>query len=216
MKTFLVIALILVLEICSNKKGIDVSKWQGSINWEKVAKVKSFAIIKAGSGNGHIDEQFEKNYKNAKSAGVPIGAYWYSYADSGSDGKTEAKHAINALKGKKFEYPIYIDIEEKSIFKKGIASSVAKNFCEEMQSKKYYCGIYSSKSYFDSYFDSESKKKYSIWVAQWSSKCTYKGSYGIWQYSSNGSVDGISGRVDLDEAYEDFPSIIKKAHLNGY
>ena len=123
---------------------------------------------------------------------------------------------VNVISGKKFEYPIYIDIEEKSIFNKGIASAVAKHFCGHMESKKYFCGIYSSLSFLNDYFDKESKTKYSIWVAQWASKCTYKGQYGVWQHSSKGKVSGISGNVDLDKSYVDFPTIMKEKHLNGY
>ena len=85
-----------------------------------------------------------------------------------------------------------------------------------MEKNKKFCGIYASKSYFDNYFTQEVKTKYSIWVAQYYSKCTYTGAYGVWQRSSKGSVKGISGNVDLDISYLDFPSIIKKAHLNGF
>ena len=85
-----------------------------------------------------------------------------------------------------------------------------------MESNKKFCGIYASKSYFDSYFTDKVKKAYSIWVAQYYTKCTYTGKYHVWQKSSTGKVNGISGNVDLDISYEDLPSIIKKAHLNGF
>ena len=82
--------------------------------------------------------------------------------------------------------------------------------------KKYFAGIYSSTSALNYYFNSQVKSRYSIWVAQWYSQCTYDGAYGMWQYSDSGSVSGISGNVDLDYAYEDFPKIMKTAHKNGY
>ena len=119
---------------------------------------------------------------------------------------------------KKLEYPVYYDIEQKEILAKGrsFCSAIATNFCSFMESNKKFCGIYASKSYFDSYFNDKVKKDYSIWVAQYNSRCTYTGSYGMWQKSSTGSVNGISGNVDLDISYQDFPAIIKKAHLNGF
>ena len=85
-----------------------------------------------------------------------------------------------------------------------------------MEKNKKFCGIYASKRYFDNYFTDTVKKKYSIWVAQYYSKCTYTGPYGMWQKSSSGKVNGISGNVDLDISYQNFPEIIKKAHLNGF
>ena len=134
------------------------------------------------------------------------------------ESKNEAQHCLNAISGKKLEYPVYYDIEQKEILAKGrsFCSAIATNFCSFMESNKKFCGIYASKSYFDSYFNDKVKKDYSIWVAQYNSRCTYTGSYGMWQRSSKGSVSGISGNVDLDVSYQNFPEIIKKAHLNGF
>ena len=216
MRISILILTLLSLSLC-DYDGIDVSAWQGNIDWAKVKSTgKYFAILRAGTGQGNKDKYFDQNYNGAKSVGINVGAYWYSYAKSGSDGESEARHMLNVISGKQFEYPIYVDIEEASIFQAGIASAVAKSFCNFMEGKRYFCGIYSSLSFLNSYFDSECKTKYSIWVAQWSSKCTYKGQYGAWQYSSEGSVSGISGRVDMDKAYVDFPSIMKTKHLNGF
>lgn len=216
-KGFIVVAL-LSFAMSIKVAGLDVSTWQGTgINWNSVkSSGRDFAIIRGGYGTGNIDNTFEVNYQNAHAAGVDLGFYWYSYASNGAQATGEANSILSILSGKKFEYPIYYDIEEQSIFSSGNTNQIAKNFCAVLEQHKYFCGIYSSKSQLDSYFSSEVKNRYSIWVAQWSSSCTYSGPYGIWQYSSTGSVPGISGNVDLDYAYEDFPTIMKQAHLNGY
>ena len=174
--------------------------------------------MRAGIGHGRKDKYFEENYKKAKAAGLNVGAYWYSKALSVADSTSEAKYVLNALKGKQFEYPIYYDIEEKTLFSKGkkLTSDIAKNFCKIMESKGYLCGIYASLSYFNNYFTDDVKKKFTIWVAQYNTHCDYKGDYKIWQKSSHGSVSGIKGRVDLDECYYDFPSHIKQKKLNGF
>jgi GH25 family lysozyme M1 (1,4-beta-N-acetylmuramidase) len=212
---FYILAL-LVLGISCVLQGIDVSTYQQTITWSTVAKNNHFAIIRAGYGFGHIDDHYETNYKNAKAAGVKVGAYWYSYAGSVSDAKQEANYCIQAIKGKQFEWPIYYDIEENSIFNKGIASDIAKAFCEVLEANKYYCGIYSSAGAFKSYFNNYVKEKFTIWVAHWDvSKPSYSGTYGLWQYKV-GYTAGISGQVDLDYGYIDFEPIIKQYHLNGF
>jgi GH25 family lysozyme M1 (1,4-beta-N-acetylmuramidase) len=200
-------------------QGIDVSVWQDdNIDFNKVkAAGKSFVIMRAGIGQNE-DKYFQLNYKKAKAAKMNVGAYWYCKALSVEESTNEAKKMLSVIKGKQFEYPIYYDIENDALFKKGksLTSEIAKNFCSIMEENKYFCGIYASKSFFDNYFDNEVKTRYSIWVAQYYDRCTYTGTYKIWQKSSKGRVNGITGDVDLDESYEDFPKIIKNAHLNGF
>ena len=199
--------------------GIDVSVWQGdNIDFKKVkAAGKNFVIIRAGCGSSK-DKYFESNYKKAKAAGLNVGVYWYAKAMSEKASQEEAQRVLDAIKGKQLEYPVYYDIEQREILDKGktFCSNIATKFCTIMENNKKFCGIYASKSYFDDYFTDTVKKKYTIWVAQYNSKCTYTGKYAIWQKSSKGSVSGISGYVDLDVSYQDFPTIIKNAHLNGF
>ena len=200
-------------------KGIDVSTWQGNIDFNQVkASGIEFVIIRAGYGNGVKDNWFEENYRKAKAAGLNVGAYWYSYASSAEEAKQEAQGCARVLAGKQFEYPIYFDIEEKSQLNRGQAfcSALVSAFCNEMEKMGYYAGFYASVSAALSYISSEVRNRYAFWVAQWSSKCTYSGSYGLWQYSSNGSVAGIGGRVDMDISYVDYPSVIKSGGFNGY
>ena len=214
----LILLSFLILANCSYR-GIDVSVWQGdNIDFNKVkAAGINFVIIRAGCGYNK-DKNFESNYRKAKAAGLNVGAYWYALALTESQSKQEANYALNAISGKQLEYPIYYDIEQNEILRKGKAfcSSIAVDFCTIMENNKKFCGIYASKNFFDNYFTDYVKNRYSIWVAQYYSQCTYKGQYGIWQYSCEGRVNGISGDVDLDTSYQNFPEIIKKAHLNGF
>ena len=212
----LILFSILFLAITCEFPGIDVSTYQNDIDWVTVAQNNHFAIIRAGYGFGHIDNYYEVNYKNAKAAGVKVGAYWYSYASSVSDAQQEANYFVQALKGKQFEWPVYYDIEEKSIFEAGIASDIAKAFCEILEANKYYCGIYSSTNFFNNYFDSYVKEKFTIWLAHWDvDKPSYQGRYDVWQYHV-GSTPGISGRCDLDKGYLDFEPVMKQYGLNGF
>ena len=196
--------------------GIDVSKYQQVIDWPTVAQNNHFAIIRAGYGFGHPDEYFETNYQQAKANRVKVGAYWYAYASSASDAVQEANYAVQALKGKQYEWPIYYDIEEKSIFEANIQNEIAKAFCEVLEANKYYCGIYSSTNFLNNYFDDYVKTKFTIWVAHWNVDVpTYKGTYHVWQYTV-GSTPGVTGRCDLDKGYLDFEPIMKEHGLNGF
>lgn len=205
------------------KRGIDVSYVQGNIDWSKAKGEISFAILRAGYGNAmaypsQIDNTFERNYKGCKSVGIPCGVYWYSYAGSIEAARQEAKSCLSVIKGKKFEYPIFFDLEEASQFARGRAfcDSIVKAFCEEIEKAGYYAGLYMSRSPLQSYISDSVAKKYALWIAEYNSKCNYNGNYAMWQYSSTGRINGISGNVDMDYCYKDFPTIIKKGGYNGY
>lgn len=202
-------------------KGIDVSKHQGNVNWSHVkADGVKFAILRAGYGKeiSQKDRQFENNYAGCKSNGIPCGAYWYSYAMSETEARQEAVVCLKVIAGKTFEFPIYYDIEEKKQFALGKAkcTAIAKAFFDVLEKAGYWVGLYSSKSFLDSYFDESIRKRYAVWVAQYNTKCTYSGQYGIWQKSSIGKVYGIAGNVDINECYFDYPTAIKKAGMNGF
>ena len=201
------------------KNGIDVSRWQGDIDWTKVKT--DFCIIQAGYGRelSQKDEKFERNYSGCKAAGVPCGAYWYSYATSEDEARKEAAVCIEVLKGKQFEYPVYYDVEEQRILSLGRdkVSAIIKAFCGELEKAGYFVGLYMSAYPLGNLVSEEVRNRYAVWVAHYGvTKPCYSGAYGIWQKSSTGSVSGISGKVDLDEAYEDYPAIIKAAGLNGF
>lgn len=205
--------------------GIDVSRYQGKIDWQKVKDAGiQFAIIRAGYGREikQKDSMFEENYAGCKAIGLPVGAYWYSYADTTDRAKQEAQTFLEAIKGKQFEYPVWFDQEYEPAIKaltNQKRTDIVKTFCDAMESAGYYTGIYCSRDWINSKLISGQIKSYDVWVAAYTNSDN-PGSvalpYGMWQYSSKGSVPGISGNVDLDAAYKDYPSIIRKAGLNGY
>lgn len=202
--------------------GIDVSQWQGyNIDFNKVKSAGyKFVILRAGYGKylKQKDPTFETNYKKAKAAGLDVGVYWYSYADSVNSAIEEAKVCIEAIKGKTFEYPIYFDLEEKSQFNRGKAfcDSIIKAFCSHLESNGYFAGVYCSTFWYTNYVSESVRKRYATWIAEYNTKCNYKGDYGIWQYGSKGNVNGVTGDCDVDYAYVDYPTIIKNGGFNGY
>lgn len=203
-------------------KGIDVSRYQGSIDFNKVkASGIEFVMIRCGTGYGQKackDVKFETYYKQAKAAGLKVGTYFYSYAPSVTQARAEAAWVLDWIKGKQFDYPIVFDMEEQRVAKLGKAkvSAIAIAFCSVVEHAGYYVSIYSSKSWIESYYVSEVYEQFDLWVAQWASKCTYKGNYGMWQYTDKGIVPGVTGGVDCNIAYKDYPTIIKNAGLNGF
>ena len=173
-------------DIVEKYKGIDVSKWQGRINWNFVkADGIQFAMIRStfGWGKDNVDVLFDTNYENAKKLGIHVGAYHYSYARTPEEAVKEAEHCHNVLKGKTFEYPIAYDMEESGVAALGKEkiSQIAKAFCEKMESYGYYVCIYANKHWLDNYFEDEIFGKYDIWLAQWTDKPTFSKPYGMWQ-----------------------------------
>lgn len=203
-------------------KIIDVSHHNGVIDWVKV-KTSGIdgAIIRAGYGRVSIqkDTMFEKNYAGAKAAGLHIGSYWYSYADTATDAVTEANVFLDVIKGKIFDLPVYFDIEEQKHLKlgKSVCTAMVDNFCKTLEQAGYFAGVYSFDSFFTSNLDLSIQDKYSVWVARVENvKPTSCKKYDMHQYSWKGKVNGISAAVDMNDCYKDFPNIIKNARLNGY
>lgn len=198
--------------------GIDVSKWQGVIDWNKVkAAGVDFVIIRAGYGSS-VDPKFEANYTGAKAAWLPVGAYWYSYALSKQAAQIEAECCQRVLSGKSFEMPIYYDVEERDQLTKSASfvSALITTFCESMEKAGYFAGFYMSRSPLQTKTTGEVKKRFVIWAAEYGARLNYSGAVGMWQKSSTGKVYGISGNVDLDECYIDYPKIIKNGGFNGF
>lgn len=200
------------------KNGIDVSYAQGNIDWNNVKT--EFAIIRAGYGRSasQKDSQFENNYAGCRSRGIPAGAYWYSYALSEEEAVLEAKACLEVIREKTFEYPIYYDIElnEQRVLGREKCTAIAEAFLSAVESSGYWVGIYSNKNFLESCITDELRRRYAVWVAQYSQQNDYNGIYGMWQYSSTGNVSGISGNVDRDHCYVDYPTYIKEAGLNGF
>jgi len=200
------------------KKGIDLSYCQKKVDWEKVTA--EFAIIRAGYGRyaHQKDSMFESHYAGAQSRGIPVGAYWYSYAMTPEDARLEADACIAVLKGKQFAYPIYYDVEEKKQFELGKeqVSAIIRAFLERLEAAGYWVGLYSSYSALTAYVAEDIRKRYSIWLAHWDvQKSPYQGAYGLWQYAV-GQAEGVSGDCDLDYGYVDYPAQIRAKGLNGF
>lgn len=205
-------------------KGIDVSQWQGDINFERVKNAGyKFVIIRCNNWDNRVngvvkDSCFEDNYRKAKAAGLDVGAYYFTWQCDADGARYDAELCKSFIKGKQFEYPVYFDLEWNKAFNRGasVCSSMVTAFCNSMEQAGYFAGLYISRSPLQNYIMSSVAQRYALWIAEYGSQCRYNGSYGMWQYSSEGSVAGISGAVDLDECYVDYPSIIKAKGLNGF
>ena len=185
-------------------KGIDVSKHNGKIDFKKVKDSGiQFVIIRIGYG-GSVpvkDERFEENYKNAKANGLKIGTYLYSYANSDSDVEAEVKAILKWLDGKNFDLPFYLDVEDNKTQGKLSVNELTNyiyNICEKVEKAGYFTGIYASKNWLETKLDMNKLNRFTIWLAQWTTNPTYQGTYAMWQYTSDGSVNGINGRVDMN------------------
>lgn len=204
-----------------SKKGIDVSKWQGDIDWQKVKESGvEFAIIREGYGKEsptQVDKKFEQNYQGAKSAGIGVGVYHYSYADSVEDAVKEAEFCLKNIKGKQLEYPVVFDIEDKEQLKLNNRqrTDIVKAFCQTIENAGYYVMIYCNLNWWNTYLYKDELARYDLWLAQWGVDAPSV-SCGIWQYSESGKVNGISGNVDLDIAYKDYPMLMKIKGCNGF
>lgn len=205
------------------KKGIDVSKHQGTIDWNAVkASGIEFAIIRCGYGGDYKKQDdvfFSRNVKECERVGIPYGIYLYSYANSVSDAESEAAHVLRLIKDCKPEYPIYYDLEDANTTgkcSKDTILQIAKTFVGILEQNNYWVGIYANKYWNTTYLTDEWYNSKARWIAQYNSKCTYDGEYGIWQYSSTGKVDGVNGNCDMNYAYIDYPKLIKEAGKNGF
>lgn len=202
----------------AEKKGIDISRYQGNPDFAKVKDKVGFIIMQAGYGKYAYqkDPCFERNYSECKKYKIPCGAYWFSYATSADEARAEAKACAAVIKGKKFEYPIYFDVEGKSLVGKKVVSEMCAAFCSELEKLGYFAGIYMSRSPAQTMLTDTVAKRYALWLAEYGSKLNWSGSVGMWQNSSTGRINGISGNVDTNICYVDYPSIIKSEGFNGY
>lgn len=200
-------------------KGIDVSSYQGDINWEEAKKNIDFAIIRIGYGNDRVsqdDSKFERNASECERLGIPYGVYLYSYATTIEEAESEVQHTLRLIANKKLKYPVFLDVE--SDVQKELRSDdliqVIEHYCIKMEEAGYYVGIYANLDWFVNRLDSPKLERFDHWLAQWSTKPTYAKPFGMWQYTSKLSLPGIVGLVDGDIAYKDYPQIIKEKNLN--
>lgn len=199
--------------------GIDVSKYQGTINWDAVAADPSvqFAILRAGYGRyeSQVDAQWARNYAECKRLNIPVGAYWYSYATTPADAATEGQLFAKVLAGKQFEYPVYFDQEDGSI-PAAQRTACALAFFGAMGAA-WYKGYYSYTAWMPS-VDLGTIRQHcdTVWLADYRATPDQTIQRDMHQYTSSGTVTGIGGRVDCNRAYVDFPAIIREAGKNGF
>lgn len=189
-------------------KCIDISEWNGDINFNKVRNTGvTCVIIRAGYGKdpNQEDNKFQEYYRQAKSAGLNVGAYWYSYATSVDAAKAEVKNCMNTIGGKQFDLPVFLDVEEyrQAVLPRRTLTDIISAFCDGIKSYGYDVGMYSAKSMLvDSAYPDELSSKYLIWIAAPNTSYSDLPSYvDLWQYSWNGKVNGIRGDVDLNYIY---------------
>ena len=190
--------------------GLDVSRWQGDINFQEVKDAGvEFVFVRVGSQRGvggeyYIDPKFHQNIKGFNEVGIPVGIYFYSYADSIKSAKTEAKWVVEQLKGYKVDLPVVFDWENWSFFQEfGVSfynlTEIAKSYLNVIEDAGYEGMLYSSKNYLENVWY---KTKYPVWLAHYTDKTNYEGEYKVWQLCANGRVSGINGNVDINVMYK--------------
>ena len=195
------------------EKGIDVSKWNGTIDWKKVkADGIDYVIIRGGFGNATVDPQFESYIQGASDAGLKIGVYWFSYATSVTKAKEEAAKCLETIAPyrDKITYPVFYDFEYDSVdyakklgitITKDLSSKMADEFLTAIKNAGYITGIYTNKDFGDKYFYEDMLFANNLWIAQYSSACTYNRPYMMWQYTDKGTINGIG--TSSEPAYFD-------------
>ena len=201
-----------VLDTGSGHMGIDVSKWNGGIDWKAVKNSGvSYVIIRCGyrgSTTGALieDPKFRSNIQGAQNAGLKVGVYFFTQAVNEVEAVEEASMVLSLIKGYNISYPVFLDVEASNGRGDAISAdtrtAVCRAFCQTIQNSGYKAGIYANKTWFTSYMNTPSLTGYKIWLAQYAAAPSYtRTKYDMWQYSSKGKVSGISGNVDMNISY---------------
>ncbi|MBO4537332.1 MAG: Ig-like domain-containing protein [Erysipelotrichaceae bacterium] len=200
--------------------GIDISRWNGNnltADTFRSARAEGidFVYIRAGYGANEKDRNFDRNYNSARAANMDIGAYHYIMATSAYEARNEANAMLKWIAGKTFEYPIMIDIEDRSqkFLLNTTFNEIINAYCEVMEKNGYACIVYSYAAMLN-----KSNGRYDHWVAHWNVTWPtyFRKDFRIWQFTDNGKVSGFAGAVDMDICFYDYPTYIKKNHLNGH
>lgn len=189
-------------------KGIDISHFEGEIDWALTAPEIGFAILRAGYGL-HTDDFFEENLRGITAAGLHAGAYLYSYALTEEAAREEARNLLKIVSGAALDLPLWIDMEDADGYKaehdfsftRDHISGIVQAFIDTVREGGWRCGVYASKSWLEDYITVSAD---GIWLAQWAEEPTYSGHFDLWQNSDSGYVPGISGAVDTDLLYTEF------------
>ena len=194
------------------KRGIDISHHQGDIDFDKLKGNIDFAMVRTSYGSFYEDKKYKQNILGLERVGIPYGLYHFSYATSIESAKKEAEGFISIIKKYNPTYPVVIDIEASdrtSNVRGDTLVDIADIICTKIEEAGYYAMIYANLDYLNNKLNDSRLDKYDKWLAEWKSKPTYSKNFGMWQYSSKGSIPGINGNVDLNISYKDYPSIIK-------
>lgn len=205
-----------------SKKGIDVSEFQGKIDWEKVKNSGvEFAILRCGYGmdfSNQDDVEYERNANECKRLGIPYGVYLMSYANTVEKARSEAKHVLRLIEGRKISLGVWYDIEDNGTsgaINKETLTNIINTFCNTIKNAGHRVGVYANLNWLENKIERIIRDNYDIWVAQYYSKCEYEGKYIMWQHTSSGKVNGISTNVDMNILYEDLPVINNNDNNNS-
>lgn len=198
---------------------IDVSRYQGVIDWEKLVGKIGGAMLKTVSTNKsfggiYIDPQFEHNYAECKRLGIPVGVYYYTYAQDAATVQAELAKLREALTGKTLNLPVAVDVEDNKL--KPLSADALTDLviaaADAIESWGLYAMVYTYTYYANTELNMDRLAAYDLWIADYrGTRPTRK--HGMWQYTSTGQLDGISGNVDISHAYKDYPDIIRRAGL---
>lgn len=204
------------------KDVIDVSRYQGTIDWTKVQPNVGGAMLKTVSTNSryggiYIDQQFERNYAECKRLGIPVGAYYYTYAQDTATAQAELAKLREALAGKTFTMPIVVDVEDNKLkpLSADALTDLVISAAETIESWGMYAMVYTYTSYSNTELNMDRLEAYDLWIADYRGKRPTR-KHGMWQYTSKHYMPGVpeqDGLVDMSHAYKDYPSIITRAGL---
>lgn len=202
------------------KDGIDVSQYQGQIDWEKVKNHIDFAILRCGYGQdipGQDDPTFKRNADECTRLGIPFGVYLYSYATDERAALSEARHVMRLVKDYKMEYPVYLDLEDPRVGR--LTNEQIERNCrvwaDELARNNYFPGFYASYYWWTAKLTGALFTRYTKWVARYAEELGAEG-FDMWQYTDKGFVEGINAPVDRNYAYRDFPIEIKEGGFNNF
>lgn len=198
---------------------IDVSRYQGTIDWSKLAGKIGGAMLKTVSTNKsfggiYIDPMFERNYAECKRLGIPVGVYYYTYAQDAATVQAELDKLHQALEGKTLTLPVAVDVEDNKL--KPLSADALTDLviaaADAVESWGLYAMVYTYTYYSQTELNMDRLAAYDLWIADYrANRPTRK--HGMWQYTSTGRLDGIAGNVDISHAYKDYPTIIARAGL---
>lgn len=195
------------------RKGVDLSEMNGDVDFQALKKAGvEFVILRCGYGSDYLnqdDKRFSENVRKAETAGIPWGAYLYSYARTTAMAQSEAQHTLRVLNGQKPLYGVWYDVEDSSQAGSDLVS-ICETYCQMLEQSGLYCGIYSMLSWLQGKLNSSRLDRFDKWVAQWNSTCSYQKPYGLWQYTDRLLIAGKA--FDGNYAYKDYPGIIGGMH----